>query len=336
MRLGAYILRPPSALEAVRRFQCEEANGYDSVYATHVNGCDAPTLLGAAAVETKHVKVGVGVVPIYTRTPTTMAMTAATLWELSKGRAMLGLGTGHRIRMERWHGDAMMQPLIDMREYIGILRSILSGHPQPRTGKWASDMLFNGVSTAPEMRLMIGALGPAMLRLAGEIADGVMVWLATPSYFADIVIPMAREGRERAGKPMAGFEIVASIPCAVTKEVHRTRSVYAKQIAHNLRLPFYRSLLSRGGYVNELTLVDEADSHDALEASLPSDIAEGLARGRFVAEIAAIGDDHAIADTMLQYRNAGVTMAGINPIRIDQFDSTIEAAARAFTILPHA
>lgn len=333
LRLGAYILRPPGAGEAVHRFQVAETNGYHAAYATHVNGHDALTLMGAAAARTSRIQIGVGIVPIYTRTPATMAMSAATLSELSNGRAMLGLGTGHRLVIEPWHGDLMERPLADMREYIGIVRSILAGNPQPRTGKWASNMPLVGVSTAPAMPLMIGALAPAMLRLAGEIADGVMVWLSTPAYIADVVVPMVREGRERAGKSMDGFEIVASVPCAPTNDPQQLRATYVKQIVHNLRLPFYRGLLERGGYDADVAVLDEVERYDQLESPVAPEAMAALAHGRLVADIAAIGDDEAIAATLLDYRTAGVTVAGINPVRIDDFDATIEAGARALAIM---
>jgi alkanesulfonate monooxygenase SsuD/methylene tetrahydromethanopterin reductase-like flavin-dependent oxidoreductase (luciferase family) len=258
-----------------------------------------------------------------------MAMSAATLWELSGGRAMLGLGSGHRLVMERWHGDPMRHPVAEMREYVAILRGILTGHPLRSSTKWASDMPLVGVAPAPEMPLMIGALAPAMLRLAGEIGDGVMVWLGTPDYIADVVIPNVRLGRELAGKSMDGFDVVASIPCAATPDVDLARQTYVKQIAHNLRLPFYRGLLERGGYTEDLALVHEVGRYEDLEQPIPADAFAGLAAGRLVADIAAVGDDAALAAKLCQYRDAGVTTLGINPIRISDFDDTLLGAARA-------
>jgi len=329
MRLAAFVLRPTDALEGVRRFVAAEELGYDAAYATHVNGHDAPTLMGAACVRTERIEIGVGVVPIYTRTPATMAMAAATLWELSQGRAMLGLGSGHRLVMQRWHGDPMARPISEMREYVAIVRGILAGRPLAQADKWASDMPLVGVSPAPTMPLMVGALAPAMLQLAGEIGDGVMVWLGTPGYFADVVVPNVQIGRERAGKTMEGFQIVASIPCAATDDVESARQSYVKQIAHNLRLPFYRGLLERAGYEADLSYVQQVDRYEDLEHPVLGDALEGLANGPLVSDIAAIGDDDALGAKLAAYRDAGVTTAGVNPIRLDRYDDTLAGVARA-------
>src|SRR5690242_14688798 len=117
MQIGAIVLRPPDAREAVRRFEVAEQLGYDAAFATHVNGHDSLTLMGAAVARTERIQVGVGVVPIYTRTPATMAQSAATLWELSGGRILLGMGLSHRLVMNRWHGEPIEHPVAEMREY---------------------------------------------------------------------------------------------------------------------------------------------------------------------------------------------------------------------------
>jgi alkanesulfonate monooxygenase SsuD/methylene tetrahydromethanopterin reductase-like flavin-dependent oxidoreductase (luciferase family) len=329
MRLGSFVLRPPDATEAVRRFQVAEALGYDAAFATQVNGHEALTIMAAAAVRTQRIQIGAGVIPIYMRTPATMAQSAATLWELSGGRIMLGVGLGHRLVMERWHGEKMERPVAEMREYLAIVRGILDGTPLKDAEKWASDMPLAGVGVAPEMPLFVGALSPGMLRLAGEVADGVIVWLGTPGYYADTVIPNVREGRARAGKDMEGFEIIASIPCAMTDDATAMRSTYVKQIAHNLRLPFYRAMLERGGYHDDLSAIDEVASYEELGDPIVGDAMERLAAGRVVRDIAAIGDDAAVAAKLADYAQAGVTIAGVNPVRIDDYDATLAGVAHA-------
>ena len=329
-RIGSILLRPPGAREAVRRFQVAEQLGFDAAFATHVNGLEALTMMGAASAVTDRIQIGVGVVPIYTRTPTTMAQAAATLWELSGGRAEIGLGSGHRLVMQRWHGDPMDKPIADMREYVAIIRAILAGKPLAKTDKWASDMPLVGVGAAPAMPIRIGGLSPAMCRLAGEVADGVMVWLGTPGYIAEVVMPAVREGRERAGKSMEGFEVFASIPCAPTEDPDAALRTYAKQIAHNLRLPFYRNILERGGYTDELKLLAEVSRYEDLELPMPEEVMLGLGQGQLVADMAAVGDTASVAAKLDDYRRAGVTMLGINPIRIDQYDQTLAGASAAF------
>lgn len=328
MGLGCFVLRPPSAEEALRRFELAEQIGFDAAFATHVNGAEATVMLGAATARTSRIELGVGVIPIYTRTPATMAQAAATLWDLSGGRVTLGLGLGHRAVMKRWHGEEIERPAAEMREYLSIMRGILDGEPLPEAEKWASDMPLVELR-AERVPLMIGALSPAMLRLAGEMAQGVVLWMCTPRYIAETVVPNVREGRRRAGLSMEGFDIVASIPTAVCEDAEPLRRDYVKQVANNLRLQFYRAMLERGGYREELAAIEEVDRYEGLFERIPGPALDALAGGRFVSDVAAIGSPDAVAAKLGDYAAAGVTVAGVNPVRIDDFEATLRATMAA-------
>jgi len=162
--------------------------------------------------------VGTGVVPIYTRTPATMAQTAAAIDELSGGRLTLGLGVSRRPVVEGWHGQSIDHRVAEMREYVTIVRAILRGEAPPAGEKWRTGFRLAGLDARPDLRIFIAALSPVMLRLAGEIGDGVMPWLCNPSYIRDLVVPAVRKGRERSGQTLAGFEIVAAVPGALTHD----------------------------------------------------------------------------------------------------------------------
>jgi F420-dependent oxidoreductase-like protein len=331
MRLGAFLLHPPDVEEALRRCETAEELGYDSIWATHVNGHDAFVLMAAAAVRTERIRIGVGVVPIYSRTPATMAQTARTLWELSDGRTDLGFGLSHAIVVEGWHGQSIDRPAAEMREYLTIMRAILDGEQPPATGeKWTSNMPLVQFEPAPEVPLLVGALSPAMLRTAGELADGVILWMCNPQYLADVVVPEVTKGRERAGKPLDGFQIIPSVPCGPTDDPSRLREAYAKQVLHNLRLPFYRKVLERGGYDDVLGILAEVDTYEELRQPVDDATVARLGSSRFVGDIAAIGSQDDVAAKLTEYRHAGATTAGINPVLINDFDATLEKAAAAY------
>jgi alkanesulfonate monooxygenase SsuD/methylene tetrahydromethanopterin reductase-like flavin-dependent oxidoreductase (luciferase family) len=186
---------------------------------------------------------------------------------------------------------------------------------------------------APRMPLLVGALSPAMLRLAGELADGVLLWMCNPRYIAEVVVPEVARGRELAGRSMASFSIVPSIPCGYGRDIQALRRDYASQVRHNLRLPFYRAVIARGGYDDTLAALDEVDSYEALNEPVGTETLERLGDSRFVADIAAVGGVEEIAVKLREYRDAGATVAGINPVRIAEFDQTLEAAARAYRSL---
>jgi len=136
MARGCFISTGRSLPAAIERVKLAESLGYESVYVTHIAGRESLTVLTAYALATGRIRLGTGVVPIYTRTPATMAQTAATLDELSDGRLTLGLGVSHRPVVEGWHGQTIDRPVAEMREYAMIVRAILRGEDPPSGHKW--------------------------------------------------------------------------------------------------------------------------------------------------------------------------------------------------------
>jgi alkanesulfonate monooxygenase SsuD/methylene tetrahydromethanopterin reductase-like flavin-dependent oxidoreductase (luciferase family) len=178
---GCFISTGRSLADAIERVKLAESLGYESVYVTHIAGRESLTVITAYALATSKIRVGTGVVPIYTRTPATMAQTAATIDELSGGRLTLGIGVSHRPVVEGWHGQSIERPVAEMREYASIVRAILCAEDPPAGEKWRTGFHLLGVEPCPSLPIYIAALSPAMLRLAGEIADGVILWLCYPS-----------------------------------------------------------------------------------------------------------------------------------------------------------
>ena len=218
MARGCFVSTGRSLQSAIDRVRLAESLGYETVYVTHIAGRESLTVLTAYALSTTSIRVGTGVVPIYTRTPATMAQTAATIDELSGGRLTLGLGLSHRPVVEGWHGQKIEHPVAEMREYAGIVRAILRGEDPPRGEKWQTGFHLLGLDPRPQLPIYLAGLSPGMLRLAGEIADGVILWLCNPRYIRDVVIPAVGAGRERAGLTLEGFDVVAAIPAALTDD----------------------------------------------------------------------------------------------------------------------
>jgi alkanesulfonate monooxygenase SsuD/methylene tetrahydromethanopterin reductase-like flavin-dependent oxidoreductase (luciferase family) len=176
MGVGCFVSTGRSLDTAVERARLAESLGYEAVYVTHIAGRDSLTVLTVYATATERIRLGTGVVPIYSRTPATMAQIAATIDELSGGRFTLGLGLSHRPTVEGWHGQTIDRPVAEMREYVSIVRAILRGEDPPAGEKWRTGFRLAGLDPRPDLPIYIAALSPAMLRLAGEIADGVILW----------------------------------------------------------------------------------------------------------------------------------------------------------------
>ena len=139
--------------------------------------------------------------------------------------------------MEGWFDQRIDKPVREMREYVGIVRAILRGEDPPRE-KFRTGFRFMGFEPPrSDLPIYVAGLSPGMLRLAGEIADGVILWLCNPNYVRDFVVPAVREGRERAGKDLDGFDIVAAVPSAVTGEPAEARDKLRQELVPYFHLP---------------------------------------------------------------------------------------------------
>ena len=212
--------------------------------------------------------MGTGVLPIYPRHPVLLAQEALTLQEVSGGRLRLGIGVSHRPMMEGALGLDMGRPLEVVREYVAVLRQALTGrveHAGPRYRvAWQS-----GVPRLPAPPpIYLAGLGTAMLELAGEIADGAVLWLCAPAYIREHAVPAIRRGRERAGKALDGFEIVASVPAAVTADRVAAAAAFKSELGRYLALPFYRAMLEKSGFGAEVAAWNAAPGPAAVDDRL--------------------------------------------------------------------
>lgn len=329
MALGCFISTGHSLAQAIARVQRAEALGYEAAYVTHIANRESLTVVTAYAMSTSRIRVGTGVVPIYTRTPATMAQTAWTIDDLSDGRLNLGLGVSHRPVVEGWHGQTIDRPVAEMREYVAIVRAILRGETPPTAApdapavKWRTGFQLAGLDPRPHVPIYVAGLSPGMLRLAGEIADGVVLWLCTPPYIRDVVIPALREGRERAGKSLDGFDVVAAVPAAAVEDPAQAHASMRRELIPYLGLPFYRAMLERSGFAEELA---------AFDAAAGAGDGDGMQRAiseRFLNTLAAVGDADAVRAGVQRYADAGATSPCIGPISKTDFDATLEAAIQA-------
>jgi alkanesulfonate monooxygenase SsuD/methylene tetrahydromethanopterin reductase-like flavin-dependent oxidoreductase (luciferase family) len=334
MALGCFVSTGRSMEQALERVQHAEQLGYESAYVTHIAGRESLTVLTAYAMRTSSIRLGTGVVPIYTRTPATMAQTAATIDELTtlapggeqgaRGRLTLGLGVSHRPVVEGWHGQTIDKPVAEMREYVAIVRAILRGEQPPATGeKWQTGFRLSGLDPRPELPIYVAALSPAMLRLAGEVADGVLLWLCTPSYIRDVVVPEVRAGRERAGKTLDGFDIVPAVPSGLVDDPADAHASLRRELIPYFGLPFYRAMIERSGYGEEIAAFDAGAGAGEIE-QMQAAISE-----RFLGELAAVGDADGVRAGIERYSAAGATSPCVGPIGRTDFVATLDAAADA-------
>jgi F420-dependent oxidoreductase-like protein len=302
-RLGAYLSPRDRLATTVDLARRAEALGYDSVWLTHGLGRDGFVVLAAYALATERIGLGTGVVPIYPRHPVAMAQEASTLMEVSGGRLRLGIGLSHRPSMVDALGLDMGEPLAVIREYVAVLRAALEGQAtfQGRyyRVRWA------GAFRTPAPPVLLAGLAPPMLELAGELADGVVLWLCSPAYVRDVAVPALARGRARAGKPLEGFEVVAPVPLAVTEDRAGVTRLFREELVRYLSLPYYRTMFRASGYGDLLSAFDRDRGPGRDADAVP---------GALVDALGSVGDARRARAEVEAYRAAGVTLPVVRPI----------------------
>jgi F420-dependent oxidoreductase-like protein len=277
-----------------------EALGYDSVWVTHGVGRDSFLLLQAYGAAAPKIGLGNGVVPIYPRHPVVMAQEALTLAELTRERFRLGIGVSHRAVMEAMLGLTLADPVEVMREYVAVLRGALGSGAQFEGRHFRVHWSLGLPVRPPAPPILLAALSPKMLELAGEVADGAVLWLTPPAYVRDVALPALERGRQRAGKTLEGFEVVCAVPAAVTHDRTPALAAFRAELVRYLQLPFYRAMLERAGLGDGLRAFDG-------DGQTPVEVAETLG---------AVGDADAARALVQAYREAGVTLPAVRPITL--------------------
>jgi F420-dependent oxidoreductase-like protein len=303
-----------------------ERLGYVSAWVAEAYGSDAPTVLAWLAAQTTTIGLGAGVMQIPARTPAMTAMTAATLDTLSGGRFLLGLGVSGPQVSEGWHGVRFGSPLSRTREYVDVVRMALRREPVVYAGVHHTLPLPDGPGKAlrltlrpprPDLPVYLAAVGPKNLRLAGEIADGWLAVFFSPEHAADHVAQI-RAGRESSGRgapadPLAGFDIVATVPVVLTDDLEAGRAALADYTALYLggmgsrTQNFYNALARRMGFdeaaqrIQDLYL--DGRPREAA-AAVPLDLVDATA---------LIGPPERIAARIGRYLDAGVTTLAVAP-----------------------
>jgi F420-dependent oxidoreductase-like protein len=313
-RLAAFNPAVKTLDESIARAQTAERLGYESIWTSQLpDARDASLVLAAYAAATKRIGLGTGVLPIYTRHPTAMAQMAATLDEMSGGRFILGIGISHKVTVESMWGMHLDSPLTAMREYLDIVRTSLRDGACAYEGKYFTARWAYSAPRRPDLPVMISALNPHMLELAGEHADGVVLWMCSPGYIRDHVVPAVTAGRMKAGKTLEGFEIVAPVPVCLTTDRAAAQAVFRKTVERYASLPYYRKMMDKSGFAAEL--------------------ASGDISPEMLDEYAGIGDESQVRDAIRRYREAGATLPAAGPFSGHEgaagFEKTLEAAAGA-------
>ena len=235
-----------------------EANGFDCAWGGEANNKDPTVMLSAIAAVTTRLKIGSAIYHILGRTPATLALQAVGLDELSSGRFLLGIGSSNPT-IARWHGQILDQPLGRVREYIEIVQSAVRGEKLDFDGKFFTAHNFK-MAFKPSGRIIpiyLAAFGPKMTRLAGRIADGVLINMANPAEIRRIS-DQVRKGAEEAGKDPAGMQIICKIRCSIAETSAAAQDALSHALTYYALADYYRDLLGRMGFAVEIEAMRSA------------------------------------------------------------------------------
>ncbi|MEU8266173.1 LLM class F420-dependent oxidoreductase [Sphaerisporangium sp. NPDC049002] len=248
MRIGLYLNEPsgPDAITKLgERIARAADDGFASAWVSNIFGLDALTALAVAGSRVPGIELGTAVVPTYPRHPAVLAQQALTTATALGGRLALGIGLSHQIVIENMYGYSFDRPARHMREYLSVLLPLLRGEQADFDGETLKAHMGLGTPGAGTVPVLIAALAPRMLRLAGEMADGTVLWMTGPKTVADHVVPSITEAARAAGRPDP--RIVCALPVAVTADKDAARAHADEVLAIYGQLPSYRAMLDREG-----------------------------------------------------------------------------------------
>ena len=245
MRIGVFFDQPMSPGEAVQQIVQAEQDGFDSVWLANIFAADALVVLALAGARTSRIELGASVVPVYGRHPFALAQQALTAQAAANGRLALGVGLSHQIVVEAMWGLSYDKPAAYMREYLSVLGPLLCGEPARHTGERFRVNAGLLVPGATKPALLIAALAPVMLRIAGGLTDGTITWMTGIKALETHVVPTIGKAAKAAGRPQP--RVVAGLPIAVTEDVAAAREAAAKVFQVYGQLPNYQRALKRSG-----------------------------------------------------------------------------------------
>jgi len=299
-------LTPGEIVECVR---LAEELGYESAWMTEGHAGDQFAILGAGATVTRRIKLGTAISSVFVRSAPTIAMAAATVDHLSGGRLVLGLGSSHKVQVEGEHGIAFGRAIPRLRDTVAVVRALLRDGTVSHEGEVISidrfDLWFTPLRKA--IPIYLAALFPAMLQIAGELAQGVLLTyptLASGRRAAENVAIGAR----RAGRRPEDVEIASLLPCQVAESGAEARERLRPGIAFYVGFfPRYHRLLAEAGF---------ADAVAAVKAAWDRGDRDGAARlvpDALIDAVALAGTPAECREKIERYRASGIVLPIVTP-----------------------
>ncbi len=268
-----------------------ETLGLHGLFLGTAFGFDPILALALAGPATSRLQLGTSVVPTWTRHPLVMAQDAATANAACHGRFRLGVGPSHPFLMQMLGVD-YDRPVSHVREYVTIVRALLAdGHVKHRGSRYTLTAVLD-VEDAGHPPVLLAALREQLCRTAGAVADGVLPWLAPPSWIADVIAPSVRAGADAAGRPAP--PIVATIPCYLSSRPSEVHEAARRDLAIYANVATYTEMLTAAGVPDAADAASRGWTDAMIDAVIPSGDEDRLA-ARLDAYVEAGADEVAVS-----------------------------------------
>ena len=301
MRIGIFagtVGAAPDLKGQIRQVAEAEEDGFDSFWSAQILGVDALTLLALSGQKTSRIEMGTAVVPIFPHHPLTLAQQALTTQAATGGRLSLGIGLAHKPTVEGRLGMTFDRPARRMEEYLSVLRALVHEGKVEFAGQI---FRVNAALQIPDARpcpILVAALAPRMLRIAGELAEGTVTWMTGPRTLSSHIVPRITASTEAAGRPAP--RICVGLPIAVTDDRATARETAGRLFERYGQLPSYRRMMD----------IEEVEG---------------------AADMAIIGDEAEVERRLREIKDAGATdlLASVFPVGED----TKASVSRTRTLL---
>ncbi len=307
---------PEQNKEIIKRVKIAEEVGVETVFTAETWGRDQFSLLTQLALATSKINIGTGIAPVYGRSPAVLAMTAATLDELSGGRVVLGLGTSGARVIEHWHGEPFSKPIQRTKEYVEIINLIMSGEKVFYEGEIFKlqrgfKLLFEPVRK--HIPIYVASISPKSMKSVGSVADGWMPIYWPKSKFLAGKAQVA-EGSKAAGRPENAVECVASLTVVLNPDLEKAKFQAAGPISWYVTNmgDFYHQMLTRNGFGEEVAAMRKAaEDHRPPPFGTNPEIMAAMG-DRMLDETAIYGDLETVAAGIEERRQLGVDLPSIS------------------------
>ena len=325
-RLGIAVSGGPNPSEIVELVTLAESLGYESAWIAEGHGGDQFSVLSGCAMQTSRIKLGTAVSSVYVRSIPTIAMAAATVDELSKGRFILGLGSSHKVQVGPEHGMEYTKPITRLRESVAIIRQLLATGTAHFEGETVTiehfDLWFKPRRT--DLPIYAAAVRPKMMAVCGEIADGIILTRSTLDTGAQVKQCLA-EGAALTGRDPDKIEVATLMPLAVADDRAEAMNSMRPGLAFYVGFfPRYRQMIASYGFEEEIA------ASAAAFAKGDQAGAERCITDAMIDATAVVGTPGECRDRIEAYRQSGIDLPIISPFaRGAGAKATFEAAIRA-------